>query len=262
MNEKYLSIGEVARIKGVTKKALRFYEQIGLLSPFYVDPANHYRYYHMDQMLQIDLIKAARTLDISPNDLIPFFKCQDTDGLIRLLQTHGEKIKDKISKLQGVLTSIDNIQNNIDGAKASATLNDVYKKEISERYIITIPFDKSANSEKIQNDYSKLDILVDQINGIATYESGVLFELYENEALPEFIYSTIANPVSHPNCKLIEKGCYICICYDRQNAIACQEEIMKYIMKHNLTPKGVIQVELLTNLFDSDKQKWELQIRI
>jgi DNA-binding transcriptional MerR regulator len=262
MKGKYFSIGEVARIKGVTKKALRFYEQIGLLLPFYVDPANHYRYYHINQMLQIDVIKAARSLDISPIDLIPFFKYQDTDGLIKLLQMHGEKIQNKISELQGVLTSIENIQNNIHDAKVSATLNDVYKKEVPERYIITLPFDKSATPEKIQNDYSKLDILVDQINGIATFESGVLFELYENEAIPNYIYTTIAKPVSHPSCQLIAKGCYICVCYDKQNAIAGQEDIMKYIMKHNLTPKGVVQVELLSNLFPSDDQKWELQILI
>lgn len=262
MDEKYFSIGEVARIKGVTRKALRFYEQIGLLLPFYVDPANHYRYYHINQMLQIDLIKVARNLEISPIELIPFFKNQDTDGLIKLLQTHGKRIQSKINELQGVLISIENIQNNIDDAKVSATLNDVYKKEVPERYIITIPFDKSANPEKIQNDYSKLDILVNKINGIATYESGVLFELVENEAMPTFIYTTIAKPVSHPSCQLIEKGCYICVCYDKQNAVACQEEIMKYIMKHNLTPKGVVQVELLSNLFHSDDQKWELQIRI
>ncbi len=262
MNETYFSIGEIAKIKGVTKKALRFYEKIGLLLPFYVDPANHYRYYHINQMLQIDVIKAARTLDISPIDLIPFFKHQDTDGLIKLLQSHGNKIQIKINELQGVLTSIENIQSNIHDAKVSAFTNDVYKKEIPERYIITKPFDKSANPNKIQNDYSKLDILVDQINGIATYESGILFELNENEAIPNFIYTTIAKPVSHPSCQLIAKGCYVCVCYDKHNIIACQEKIMKYIMKYNLTPKGMVQVELLTDLFHSDDQKWELQICI
>lgn len=262
MSEKYFSIGEVARIKGVTKKTLRFYDQIGLLSPYYVNPSNHYRYYHINQMLQIDVIKAARALDISPIDLIPYFRRKDTDGLMKLLQKHGEKVQKKINELQSVLTGIENIQNNIHDSKVSALLNNVYQKDIPERYIITIPFDESANPEKIHNDYSKLDILVDQLKGIATYESGILFELNDNEAIPKYIYTTIAKPVNHPSCQLIEKGCYICVSYNNQSAIAGQEEITKYIIKHNLTPKGMVQVELLINLFYSDDQKWELQIRV
>jgi DNA-binding transcriptional MerR regulator len=262
MNEKYFSIGEISRIKGVTRKALRFYEQIGLLIPFYVDPLNHYRYYHIDQMLQVDVIKAARALDISPIDLIPYFRSQDTDGLIKLLQTHGEKVQRKINELQGVLTSIESIQNNIHDSKASAAINDVYQKELPERYIITIPFNQSASPDEIHNDYSKLDILVEQLNGIATYESGILFDLNENEATPSCIYATIAQPVNHPSCQLIANGCYICVSYDQQNVNECQEEIMKYLTKYNLTPKGMVQVDLLTNLFHSEDQKWELQIRV
>lgn len=262
MNKEYLSIGEISKIKGVTKKALRFYEQIGLLLPYYVDPANHYRYYRINQMLQIDVIKAARALDISPIDLIPYFKNQDTDGLMKLLQTHSKNVLKKINELQNIVTGIENIQNNINDAKVSAKSSNVYQKEIPDRYIITLPFDISATPEEILNDYSKLDMNVDKLNGIATYESGILFELYENEAKPNFIYTTVAKPVSHPGCQCIAKGCYFCISYNAQNAAACQEEITKYLMTHNLTPKGMVQVELLTSLFHSDDQKWELQIRI
>lgn len=147
-----------------------------------------------------------------------------------------DKIQIKISELQGVLTSIENIQNNIHDAKVSTTFNDVYQKEISERYIITMPFDKSANPDGIQNDYAKLDILVEQINGIATYESGILFELYENEAIPNCIYTTIAKPVNHPSYKHIAEGSYICVNYDKKS-YRMSKKIMKYIAKHNLTPK-------------------------
>lgn len=262
MNEKIYSIGEIAKIKGVTKKALRFYEQIGLLTPFYVDPANRYRYYHKDQMLLIDVIKASRNLDISPIDLVPLFKSHDTDGLINLLQTQGEAINKKIGELQDVLTGIENINSNIHNAKVSASISNVYQKEIPERYVITIPFHQYDNPDEILNDYSKLDILVNQLNGIATYEAGILFDLCEGEAIPSYIFTTIAKPVSHQSCQHIMKGNYICINYAKENAITCQEELIRYILKNNLTPKGIVQVELLTSLFHSDELKCELQICI
>lgn len=40
MKKEIYSIGEVSKIKGVTIKALRFYEKIGLLKPYEVNPAN------------------------------------------------------------------------------------------------------------------------------------------------------------------------------------------------------------------------------
>ena len=44
-NEELLSIGEFARRARLTPKALRIYDQLGLLSPTVTDPATGYRRY-------------------------------------------------------------------------------------------------------------------------------------------------------------------------------------------------------------------------
>jgi MerR family transcriptional activator of bmr gene len=79
---KYFTIGEIAKIKGVTIKALRFYEKIELLKPCYIDPSNSYRYYSIEQFLYLDIIKAARSIGISPNDIRDILKKKDTDDLV------------------------------------------------------------------------------------------------------------------------------------------------------------------------------------
>ena len=38
MKHELLSIGEVSRMKGVSPKSLRYYEQLGILTPAHVDP--------------------------------------------------------------------------------------------------------------------------------------------------------------------------------------------------------------------------------
>lgn len=53
--EKYY-IGEVEKICGITKKTLRFYDKIGLLSPFEINN-NGYRYYSKDNLYTIPVIK-------------------------------------------------------------------------------------------------------------------------------------------------------------------------------------------------------------
>ena len=39
------SIGEFSKIGSVSTKTLRYYDEIGLLRPAYVDEENRYRYY-------------------------------------------------------------------------------------------------------------------------------------------------------------------------------------------------------------------------
>ena len=47
----YMTIGEVAKVKQISIKALRYYEKIGILKPAYCDPNTGYRYYKNEQML-------------------------------------------------------------------------------------------------------------------------------------------------------------------------------------------------------------------
>lgn len=51
------SIGKTAEICGVSSRALRFYEENGLIEPDRVDESNHYRYYSYETMRQIQTVR-------------------------------------------------------------------------------------------------------------------------------------------------------------------------------------------------------------
>lgn len=51
------SIGEAADICNVSRKTLRFYEELGLLIPDHVSPKNGYRYYSEDTVMLIPVLK-------------------------------------------------------------------------------------------------------------------------------------------------------------------------------------------------------------
>ncbi|MBB6097647.1 DNA-binding transcriptional MerR regulator [Deinobacterium chartae] len=57
-----LSIGAFARASMLTLKALRLYDDLGLLPPDYVDPASGYRYYRPEQLRAARLIGLLRQL--------------------------------------------------------------------------------------------------------------------------------------------------------------------------------------------------------
>ena len=60
-----MSIGEFARRSGLSPKALRLYEELGLLPPARVDDDSGYCYYAASQLDRARLIAALRELQIS-----------------------------------------------------------------------------------------------------------------------------------------------------------------------------------------------------
>lgn len=57
MTKELYSIGETARLFGISTQTLRFYDRKGILSPVYTDPETGYRYYSYMQFHIIDRIK-------------------------------------------------------------------------------------------------------------------------------------------------------------------------------------------------------------
>ncbi len=62
MKNQLYSIGELSKLKGISVKTLRFYDEIGILKPSYVDPFTKYRYYNKVQFVYVDILKALKAL--------------------------------------------------------------------------------------------------------------------------------------------------------------------------------------------------------
>ena len=52
----YMSIGKVSKLKNVSIKSLRYYDQIGILKPAFVNTETNYRYYTNEQLYLLDAI--------------------------------------------------------------------------------------------------------------------------------------------------------------------------------------------------------------
>src|SRR5512134_3853242 len=59
-----LSIGAFASMTRLSLKALRLYDQLGLLQPRHVDPQSGYRYYGVDQLANARMIRNMREMEM------------------------------------------------------------------------------------------------------------------------------------------------------------------------------------------------------
>jgi DNA-binding transcriptional MerR regulator len=77
-----MTIGEFARLTRLTVKALRVYDEVGLLRPAEVDPSNGYRRYHVAQVREARLIGLLRGADVGLTDIAALLNDLETDAVL------------------------------------------------------------------------------------------------------------------------------------------------------------------------------------
>ena len=67
--DRYISIGEMAKINRTTVPTLRLYDSMGLLTPYYTDEETHYRYYDIKQNACLDMIQYMKELGMELKEI-------------------------------------------------------------------------------------------------------------------------------------------------------------------------------------------------
>jgi DNA-binding transcriptional MerR regulator len=103
-----LSVGHLARRAGLTGKALRHYDRIGLFRPAVVDETG-YRWYSPDQLPKARLIARLRAVDVPLDDVR---RCLDAAAgsaeavVAAVLATHRRRLESRLARIQRELHDI------------------------------------------------------------------------------------------------------------------------------------------------------------
>jgi effector-binding domain-containing protein len=79
-----IKIGDFSKLSRVSVKTLRYYDEVGLLSPIETDRATGYRYYSLDQLPRLNRILALKDLGFSLEQI-----AQALEGGVTLEQLRG-----------------------------------------------------------------------------------------------------------------------------------------------------------------------------
>ncbi|HEX2944908.1 MAG TPA: MerR family transcriptional regulator [Clostridia bacterium] len=263
MKKDFFSIGEISQITGITIKALRFYERIGLIKPSYKDPSTKYRYYSMEQYIQFEIIKASRVMGISPKNIKVMLDQRNNNTLLAFLSQQVENAARKISELQRTISLINTVKNNIQNSISSVANQDLYFKEIPLRTVITSKFDENANEKDLLIEYSNFYKQIDDNKLVNAYETGILFYPDDQGKFsPTHLFNAvIANEDSNiSELSTIPSGRFLCVCYNKQNHQDQLAKLYSYLEQNKSNPILILQVDLLNDVFALDNQYVELQV--
>src|SRR5690242_2582369 len=108
-------ISEFSRLSQVSVKALRYYDELGLLKPAHVDPLTGYRYYTTEQFFQLNRILAFKDLGFTLGQITQALNEQlpasQIRGMFRLRQAEAqaaiEREQTRLARIEARLRQIE-----------------------------------------------------------------------------------------------------------------------------------------------------------
>jgi DNA-binding transcriptional MerR regulator len=192
------SIGEFARLGGVSVRTLRHYDEIGLLRPATVDPDTGYRGYSAQQLGQLNRIMALKELGLSLSQarrLLAGITLEELQGMLMLrrAQLEHELIEHK-NKLLGVEARLRSI-----AREGAMPADDIVAKTIPAVDVVVIAGPAPGfGAENVVPVVNRLVEQLDQLGiGDRIKEAGPRIVFYDHEH-GENVTVHLALPVTEP----------------------------------------------------------------
>ncbi len=105
----YYKIGDFSRLTNISIRTLRYYDEIGILKPEYVDPYSGYRYYTDKNLDEVKSIIFLKNLSFSLEEIA---QCKDSITS-DILEVKKNQLIEKRNEIDEQIAMIDSLNNEI-----------------------------------------------------------------------------------------------------------------------------------------------------
>jgi effector-binding domain-containing protein len=180
MGRELFSIGDFSRMSRLSVKALRLYDQEGILRPGYVDPQSGYRYYSSAQLPEANVVQLLRSLELPLPEVREFLREPGQLKRRDLLDAHRERLENRLREYGSIISSIERL---IEG-KERVMEREVTVKEVAEQAVLSVRFKTTLADigDSVGQAYGAIFSLM---GTTGTRPAGPPFMLYHDEELKE-----------------------------------------------------------------------------
>ena len=188
---KLLSIGTLSKFTGVHIKSLRYYDEIGILPPAYVDPNTGYRYYSFSQVRVVDAIQLCVELDIPLKQFPEFtgFQYQQI-YYTRLLAKGTQLAREKIRSIQERLDFLQAMEQEVLRGRGLQKETDTRNSLFPQKLCLTIPYEGTQSTPQYYKGLHQIFTLMEQKGLSPGYEWGLLL-LCQKEERRQYIFLSV-----------------------------------------------------------------------
>lgn len=112
--------GELARLHGISKQTLIFYDKAGVFCPREIDPHNGYRYYAADQLEMLDHILMLKDMGMSLQEIRSFLALPDTADAVQVMRQQQQLLRERQTRLREAIARLDRKLETIEALQGAA----------------------------------------------------------------------------------------------------------------------------------------------
>lgn len=116
------TVGEMAKLNGLTKQMLIYYDKENVFKPKIVDSVNGYRYYTAEQLEELDSILLLREMGFSLKEIKSHMQNRDGFATLEMLREQKRAVGEKLARLRLIEKRLERKIENLEDFYASADL--------------------------------------------------------------------------------------------------------------------------------------------
>ena len=264
-----LSVGEMAKLTGVSIRALHYYERKNILKPAYTDPDSGYRYYSHNQSHFISLIMNCVDFDIPLKEIASVVEADDMAALKNFVEQSIETLDKKSKLLKLAIGGLGKVLQKIELGK-QYEIGQIYQREfeektyyaklygqtIKERYPTSVVLEMAHELfGKSVNHIADIDNL-DDIIPVA--DAGHICR-YSLDGTEYYGFGETPKNFTHENCITIPAGTYF-FRHDVSSQIENASEIFKEQLKKTDTFMVIETEEMFLSKTKASQTIYELRL--
>lgn len=263
------TIGEVSKLFDINIKTLRYYDEINLFKPIFIDKFNKYRYYSADQFEQLNTIMYLKALGMPLNKIKFHLSTRSIDNITQLLEEQKKITVEKIKELQYIERKIENRLKQINYAINYDKLNIVEEIEFDERNIILLKEKIKCNKDlelsirNLENKSRKKASIFNGKIGVSISKDNLKRKRF-NEYDSIFSF-TDGEEYNKQLRKILPKGTYVTIRFNgnHKDSPFYYDKLLKYIEKNKYEiADDSIEIALIDFGLTTKKSEFITEIQI
>lgn len=267
--EDLFTIGEVSKLFNINIKTLRYYDEINLFKPIFIDENNSYRYYSTEQFEQLNTIMYLRALGMSLSTISFHLNKRSVDNIMELLEQQKEVTRKKIKELKNIERKIENRLNQINYSRQYDKLGVIQEVEFSERTILLLKQKIKSNKDlelsirDLENKADKRSSIFNGTVGVSISADNLKSRIFE-EYDSIFLF-TEGESYNGKLIKVLPSGIYITIRFNgtHKDSYEYYSRILKYIEDNGYDViDDSIEMTLIDFALTNEKTEFITEIQI
>lgn len=258
------TIGELSKLFNISSTALRYYDEIDLFKPNYINKENKYRYYTIDQFEYLNTIIYLKDLGVPLKEIKSAIEDANIQGLVNLFEKQQKITEQKIKELNLINKRLENRITQINDALNFDSLDQIREIYFDDRMVIVL-----ENRMKTLHDFEiAIRKMENSLNQSSSFFCGQIgFSIAKDKLINrdihteeyDSVFKLIEDDIEDTELlTLLPKGIYVCIRYNgvHKDAQKYYEQLLDYIEEkgYNILDDSVEIQYIDPNLTNNEKE--------